>query len=134
MYKKYLTKLLVPILLFTLVTLVGCSVSVDLEQNEAENQASDESIETTETKEFTIQAIRFGYSPDTITIKKGDHVKIIIENKDFTHGMRFLDLGVSGDSVVEFTATEAGTFTWYCNNYCGEGHGSMSGTLIVEES
>ena len=132
MYKKYLTKLLVPILLFTLVTLVGCSVSVDLEQNEAENQASDESIETTETKEFTIQAIRFGYSPDTISVTKGDKVRLNIDNTDVPHGIRIPELNLQGENSLEFTANQVGQFDWYCLVPCGSGHMQMKGKLIVK--
>ncbi len=107
------------------------TVSVDLEKNTEDDQGIDESTETY--KEFTVQAIRFGYTPNTITVNKGDQVKITIENLDFTHGIRFPELEVQGDTIIDFTAAEAGQFMWFCNNYCGAGHGSMSGTLIVEE-
>ncbi|MBI5001901.1 cupredoxin domain-containing protein [Candidatus Woesearchaeota archaeon] len=88
---------------------------------------------TNAVKEFTITAVKFGYTPSTITVSKGDTVHIIIDNADGMHGMKIPELGISGDEEVTFVAEEAGTFTWRCNNFCGTGHKEMSGTLIVEE-
>ena len=91
------------------------------------------SEENSGVEEYTVKAFRYGYQPDTLTVKKGDLVKITIDNTDGTHGMRLQDFGVEDMEYVEFTPDKTGTFTWYCNNFCGSGHSSMSGTLIVEE-
>jgi len=88
---------------------------------------------TSAVKEFTITAVKFGYTPNTITVNKGDTVHIIIDNADGMHGMKITDLGISGDEEVTFVAEQAGSFSWRCNNFCGTGHKEMSGTLIVEE-
>ncbi|MBS3078735.1 cupredoxin domain-containing protein [Candidatus Pacearchaeota archaeon] len=85
-----------------------------------------------EIKEFTVKAFKFGYSPDTITVNKGDKVKIIINNTDVLHGIRIPDLGLRDNEILEFTANKTGEFTWYCTNMCGEGHKAMSGKLIVK--
>ena len=55
-----------------------------------------------------------------------------MDNADITHGINIPELGISGNDVIEFTAGTTGEFTWYCNNYCGSGHMSMSGTLVVK--
>ena len=89
-------------------------------------------INQSDSKEFTIKAFRFGYSPDVIEVNKGDDVKIIIENTDTLHGMRIPDLGIKGNEILEFTADKTGEFTWYCNNMCGKGHTQMKGKLIVK--
>lgn len=83
-------------------------------------------------KEFTIKAFQYGYSPDAIEVNKGDKVKIIVENTDVPHGIRIPDLDVRGENSVEFTAEESGEFKWYCTIFCGDGHRSMNGTLIVK--
>lgn len=83
-------------------------------------------------KAFTIQAFRFGYSPDVINVNRGDKVKIIINNTDTLHGIRIPDLGIRGNEVLEFTANKTGEFTWYCTNMCGNGHMQMQGKLIVK--
>jgi cytochrome c oxidase subunit 2 len=82
-------------------------------------------------REFSVDAFRFGYNPDTIRISSGETVKITVNNTDTMHGIRIPDLGMSGDNYVEFTANETGNFTWYCNRMCGSGHMSMHGTLEV---
>ncbi len=83
-------------------------------------------------KEFHVDAFRFDYSPNEITVNKGDRVKIIINNTDTIHGIRVPELGVSGNNVIELVADKAGEFTWYCNNMCGSGHMQMKGKLIVK--
>lgn len=95
-------------------------------------KAIDNSITSNNVKEFTIKAFRFGYDPNTITVNKGDEVKIIIDNTDTLHGIRIPDLGIKGNEILEFTANKTGEFIWYCTNMCGEGHREMSGKLIVK--
>jgi cytochrome c oxidase subunit 2 len=87
--------------------------------------------ETEGVKEFNVKAYRFGYTPDKITVQKGDTVRIKVENTDTIHGMRIPDLGINGTESLEFTADKEGEFTWYCNVMCGEKHMVMNGTLIV---
>ncbi len=88
-------------------------------------------VKAEDVKEFTIEAFRFGYSPDIINVNQGDKVKIYIDNKDTLHGIRIPDLGIKGNEVLEFTADKTGEFTWYCTNMCGSGHMQMQGKLIV---
>jgi len=85
-----------------------------------------------ETKEFTVKAFRFGYTPNTISINKGDKVKIIVDNTDTLHGIRIPELNVKGNEILEFTADKTGEFDWYCNNMCGEEHKTMRGKIIVK--
>lgn len=88
--------------------------------------------ENSQVKEFRVDAFRFGYSPETIAVNKGDKVKIIIDNTDVPHGIRIPDFKVGGENEIEFTADKAGEFTWYCFIPCGSGHMTMKGTLIVK--
>lgn len=96
------------------------------------NAKTGNAIKDAEIKEFTVKAFRFGYTLDTITVNKGDKVKIIINNTDTLHGMRIPDLGIRGDETLEFTADKTGEFDWYCANMCGEKHMQMKGKLIVK--
>ncbi len=89
-------------------------------------------IQTGEAREFNVKAFRFAYTPNEIVVNKGDKVKIVLENVDTLHGMRIPDFGIGGNNVIEFVADKSGEFTWYCNNMCGTGHGSMSGKLVVK--
>ncbi|MEK6827185.1 MAG: cupredoxin domain-containing protein [Nanoarchaeota archaeon] len=86
----------------------------------------------TEVKEFSVEAFRFGYSPDIITVNKGDKVRIKIENTDAIHGIRIPELELRNNEIIEFTADKIGEFNWYCNTFCGNGHMEMGGKLIIK--
>lgn len=87
--------------------------------------------------EFNVTAQRFSYAPSTLTVKKGEKVRVNVHSTDVTHGFLIPEFGVEasvppGQTVsVEFKPDRAGTFTFRCSVYCGGGHGDMTGTLIV---
>lgn len=72
-------------------------------------------------------------------MKLGDVVKLVITSIDVKHGIAIPDFNISQQlepgttTTVEFTANKAGTFGFFCNMFCGEGHWEMTGTLIVEQ-
>ncbi len=95
---------------------------------------------TASIKEVHIQAFNFGFTQDPVTIKKGDHVRLIFTSTSGTHGVMIPDLGLSTkafsageEQVLEFTATNAGTFNYFCDVPCGKGHRDMQGQLVVQE-
>ena len=98
----------------------------------ASKSLTGKTIAQSDSKEFTVKAFRFGYTPDTITVNKGDKIIIKINNLDVTHGMRIPDLNLKDNEQIEFTAEKTGEFDWYCANYCGDEHTEMKGKLIVE--
>lgn len=89
-------------------------------------------------REFTMTAKRFEFNPSTITVNKGDNVRITITSIDTTHGFSLPDFSINErlepnqPVTVEFVADKTGAFTFRCSVPCGSGHGSMSGTLIVK--
>jgi len=93
---------------------------------------------TPEVVEIDMIAKQWVFNPVIITVKKGDKVKLNIKSIDVTHGFVIPDFGVNqrltpGTEVtVEFTADKSGEFTFFCNIFCGSGHGGMRGTLKVE--
>jgi cytochrome c oxidase subunit 2 len=88
---------------------------------------------------ISITAQRFSFSPNEITVKKGEEVTLIIQSKDVSHGLVIEDLGVKteikkGQSAeVKFTPTTVGTFGGKCAHFCGKGHGSMKMLVHVTE-
>lgn len=88
---------------------------------------------------ISITAQRFSFSPNEITVKKGEAVTLVIESKDVSHGLLIEDLGVrteikKGQSTeVTFTPETVGTFEGKCAHFCGKGHGSMKMTVHVTE-
>ncbi|MBW3020606.1 cupredoxin domain-containing protein [Candidatus Woesearchaeota archaeon] len=126
-------KLLFISLLLTLF-LVGCSVqeqSSEVKEVELENDEGSQ-IEN-QFRTIKIDAERFMYNPDEIVIKKGETVKLEIVNADTDHGIRIPELGIKGTEELIFSINETGEYEWKCAVYCGEGHQTMGGKIIVEE-
>ena len=91
------------------------------------------------TQTISITAQRFSFTPNEITLKKGQPVTLVIETKDVTHGLLIEALGVRTEikkgqaSEVTFNPGTAGTFEAKCAHFCGKGHGSMKMTVQVLE-
>jgi cytochrome c oxidase subunit II len=82
---------------------------------------------------------KFEYSVKEIHAKKGVPVTIEITSEDRLHGFSIPDFGVRGDvkkgktTKIAFTPDKTGTFDYLCDIFCGDGHGDVTGKLIVEE-
>jgi cytochrome c oxidase subunit II len=94
--------------------------------------------EESNVKVINIEAKKWGFVPSTITVNQGDQVKLLITSIDVDHGINLPAFGVNeqlktGQTVeINFVADTAGTHSFFCNVFCGSGHGSMRGTLVVE--
>jgi cytochrome c oxidase subunit 2 len=88
---------------------------------------------------INVKARDWAFDPATITVKKGVPVTIVVTSEDVAHGFAILDFNVNlhvdaGQTAqVTFTPDKAGTFTFFCSVFCGQGHKAMKGTLVVEE-
>lgn len=95
-------------------------------------------VEIPVVKEFTITAKSWEFSPGTITVNKGDKVRLKITSTDVTHSFLLTDYSVNTKlepgqtQIVEFTADKVGSFSFRCGVPCGSGHKEMTGTLIVK--
>jgi cytochrome c oxidase subunit 2 len=94
---------------------------------------------TGQVKEFTIEAERYKFTPQTIEVMQGDQVRLVFVTKDVTHGVQIRKFKVKKlipkdepPVVIEFTATDAGTFPIICSEYCGGSHRDMKGALVVK--
>lgn len=73
----------------------------------------------------------------TITAHKGQRVIIELRTLDITHGFAIDEYDIRvyippGETVtVNFIADREGTFTYYCNVFCGVGHAHMRGIFQV---
>lgn len=90
------------------------------------------------TKSFTITATQWAFSPDTITVKQGDTVRMRVTSLDVPHGILIPEyninkvLNVNETVMFDFVADKKGTFTFRCSVQCGAGHPDMRGKLVVE--
>ncbi|HEY4518695.1 MAG TPA: cupredoxin domain-containing protein [Candidatus Paceibacterota bacterium] len=89
-------------------------------------------------KEFTVTGSNFAFTPTTMTVNKGDTVKITFKNADGTHDWKIDEFNAatkkigSGESeTIEFVADKAGTFEYYCSVGQHRAMG-MKGTLVVK--
>jgi cytochrome c oxidase subunit II len=92
-----------------------------------------------EPRVIVITAKRFEFSPNLITLAKGETVKLQVKSEDVTHGLFLRPLGIDAEivpgRVTELTVTPetAGTYRAICDHFCGAGHGGMKMTIIVRE-
>ena len=83
---------------------------------------------------------QYAWDPSTITVKKGELVRLIVHNADVQHGLVIPALNVLNidippeGAVIEFTPDKVGVFEFFCSYYCGDGHGIMRGKIVVEEN
>ena len=86
-----------------------------------------------------ITAKRFEYNPKEITLKKGVPVVFEFTSLDRLHGFKCTELGVRADikpgqvARVPLNPQKVGDFEFHCDNFCGSGHGNMSGMIHVVE-
>jgi|SRR5581483_11027423 len=85
-----------------------------------------------------ITAKRFAFTPNVVTLRKGEKVILRLHSEDVTHGFFLRALKI--DEIIEpgqtkdidVTPHTAGSFTTICDHFCGVNHGSMSMTIVVE--
>ena len=86
----------------------------------------------------TYEAFRYGYDPDPLVVRAGEKVKLKFKSRDVDHGMIIPEVGLNANiqfgkiKEVEFTAPgKPGKYPISCSVFCGSGHGSMRGSLVV---
>jgi cytochrome c oxidase subunit 2 len=88
--------------------------------------------------EIAIQASKFEFTPDMVKAKRGRPVTFVLTSIDRLHGFKMPAFGIRTDILpdketrVTFTPDKAGSFAFFCDIFCGDGHEDMAGTLVVE--
>jgi heme/copper-type cytochrome/quinol oxidase subunit 2 len=91
-----------------------------------------------QTREITIDARAFAYSPASIEIHRGDTVNLTLEAMDAAHGLSIdgydVDLQVepSKSAQATFVADKEGKYKFRCSVTCGPLHPFMIGELQVD--
>jgi cytochrome c oxidase subunit II len=86
-----------------------------------------------------VTARQFEFEPDTIVLKRGEPVTIVLTSLDRPHGFKVPAFDVRLDALpgettrVTFVPDKAGRFSWLCDVFCGVDHEGMSGLFVVEE-
>ena len=97
-----------------------------------------------ERREITLTAKQWTYEPFRLTAKKGEQVRVNLTTADVPHSF-MLPLTPGGEmahAIAEPGTTtsadfevvhEPGTYYYWCETPCGEGHSEMHGEFIVED-
>lgn len=86
---------------------------------------------------FEVKARKFSYTPNKITVNKGDLVKIRLISEDVQHGFYVDGYGIKTSAIpgregtLQFIADKNGRFSYRCSVTCGEFHPYMIGYLTV---
>ncbi len=85
-----------------------------------------------------VEGKKFEFSPSEITLKKGVAVTLELTSTDVMHGIKCPELGIRADMIpgkwtrIHIMPLKTGTFSFYCDVLCGDGHEYMTGTIIVK--
>jgi cytochrome c oxidase subunit 2 len=86
----------------------------------------------------TISAKRFEFTPNQVTLKRGEPVTLRVSAEDRSHGFFQKDLNIALDlspdraSEVTITPDKTGRYVVICDHFCGSGHGNMKMVIVVE--
>ena len=108
-------------------------------EKDGEAMEGDHMMMDGEVKVFTIEGSNFKFVPNTMTVKKGDTVRVVFKNVGGFHDFVIDEFDVAtaqinggAEEAVEFVADKAGTFEYYCSVGSHREQG-MVGTLTVTE-
>jgi len=85
-----------------------------------------------------IVARRFTFTPNRLILKKDVPVMLELTTADVLMGFNAPDFQTRADIIpgkvarVRLVPDKIGTFTFLCDIFCGSGHETMSGTIVVE--
>ncbi|HUE88832.1 MAG TPA: cupredoxin domain-containing protein [Vicinamibacterales bacterium] len=90
-------------------------------------------------REIAIVAKRFAFEPATVEVTEGERIRLSISSADGVHGFQVRRLRLnkliprgSQPVTIDFVAPAPGSYEILCSEECGDGHDTMTGTLIVK--
>ncbi len=131
----------VPVVISILVLGAGAYFVINRASAVSQNQMTAVVANATSTasmKSFTVSGTEFAFSPNTLSVNKGDTVKITFTNNGtLPHNFTITELAVKSKTImpgqsdtVTFIADKAGTFVYFCS-VPGHKDKGMVGTFTV---
>jgi len=121
--------------LIAIVTSIAASAAGDL----SAQAPQDKDAARSGPKVIEIVARRYAFEPAIVEAVVGEPLRLMVVSADGPHGLEIKKFKVKQQIprgttpvAIEFTPTEAGTFPILCSEYCGDGHGDMKGSLVVQ--
>jgi cytochrome c oxidase subunit 2 len=82
---------------------------------------------------------RFTFEPGEIHLARGETVTLAFTSLDVPMGFALPDFGLRRDvlpgltSQLQLTPGKTGSFPFHCDLFCGSGHETMDGVIIVSQ-
>jgi len=89
-------------------------------------------------REIEIEAKRFEFVPEKITLTKGEPVTLKLSSTDVPHSLFVRELKINETiepgqvTTLTFVPENEGTYHGSCQMFCGEEHAKMKLTIVVE--
>ena len=90
-------------------------------------------------RELQVIAKKYEFVPARLEVTQGETVRVVVRSEDSKHGFGIKELDVKTEvpktgepATIEFVAEEAGEFEITCTKWCGKGHKTMKGLLVVK--
>jgi cytochrome c oxidase subunit 2 len=83
-------------------------------------------------------AEKYQFTPEEVHVKQGTLVTLEVKSIEGTHGIAIGDFGIDVPleegvtKSIRFYAAMKGEYGFRCSHFCGIGHLSMTGKIIVE--
>jgi len=84
-----------------------------------------------------LRSSQFQFRP-ILQLERGETYRLLVSSTDVQHGLSMQPVNLNYQvlpgylSVVRITPEESGEFPIVCNEYCGLGHHTMTGLIIVD--
>ncbi|HLD19541.1 MAG TPA: cupredoxin domain-containing protein [Candidatus Nanoarchaeia archaeon] len=133
-----MNKATIAILVLSALILSACfgpSNQQNVQKNVPINTTNDTGPKTIE---IAMTAKQFEFNPSVINAKVGDTIVLKVTSLDVEHGISIPEfrvtqvLPVNEEKTITFKVDKRGEFTFRCSVFCGSGHQSMTGKIVVE--
>lgn len=130
---KFLTPLLP---LAIILPLAACSPSNQQSATPQEQQQT--AAVATAARVIQVTSENWKFTPNVITVKRGEKVQLQVTGISGTHGFAVPDLGINvpvapGQTVtIDLPTDSVGTHAFFCSIPCGPGHFDMKGQVVIE--
>lgn len=134
MPRSFRSALLTAVLVIPLATLVVWTAGAPWAPDSTNGREGDDGV-----REVAVRVYAWGFSPRTINVVPGQTVRFVALSEDIGHGFAINELGVNlplraGQHVHSPAVTvnlPEGIYEIHCSAFCGLGHPSMKGRLVV---
>lgn len=85
-----------------------------------------------------VVAKRWEFIPSEIRARNGEHIILEVTSADVPHGLSIPEYSINRNLApgvterIALTADKTGRFDFACSVFCGQGHRTMRGVLVVE--